>query len=251
MKHVVALSGGKDSTALALWLAENEPREYTYAITPTGNEMPEMIAHWLKIAKILGKPLTPITSGSSLQGLIRKDLRLPNHRQRWCTRRLKLEPYYAWLGKQAPVTSYVGLRADEESRPGMIFPDTDGVTMRFPLREIGWKEQDVWDFLAERDISIPARTDCAMCFWQTLAEWFILWRDYLELYMEAENLERLVSAYHDAPFSFRSPDRDTWPAGLKELRMRFEAGEIPERSLKMMEKKKALRGVGACRVCTL
>jgi tRNA(Ile)-lysidine synthase TilS/MesJ len=28
VKHVVALSGGKDSTALALRLAEVEPREY-------------------------------------------------------------------------------------------------------------------------------------------------------------------------------------------------------------------------------
>lgn len=27
--HIVALSGGKDSTALALALAEREPREYT------------------------------------------------------------------------------------------------------------------------------------------------------------------------------------------------------------------------------
>ena len=46
MKHVVALSGGKDSTALALRLAEIEPREYIYVCTPTGNEPPEMFAHW-------------------------------------------------------------------------------------------------------------------------------------------------------------------------------------------------------------
>lgn len=36
--HVVALSGGKDSTALALRLAETEPRDYTYVCTPTGDE---------------------------------------------------------------------------------------------------------------------------------------------------------------------------------------------------------------------
>ena len=43
MKHVVALSGGKDSTAMALELAEREPRDYVYVCTPTGNE-PEAIA---------------------------------------------------------------------------------------------------------------------------------------------------------------------------------------------------------------
>lgn len=39
--HVVALSGGKDSTAMALRLREVEPREYTYICTPTGNELPQ------------------------------------------------------------------------------------------------------------------------------------------------------------------------------------------------------------------
>lgn len=37
-KHIVGLSGGGDSTALALWLAENEPRDYTYICNWTGNE---------------------------------------------------------------------------------------------------------------------------------------------------------------------------------------------------------------------
>jgi hypothetical protein len=32
-----------------LRLAEVEPRDYVYVITPTG-ELPEMIAHWLKAA---------------------------------------------------------------------------------------------------------------------------------------------------------------------------------------------------------
>ncbi len=56
MKHIVALSGGKDSTAMALRLAEIEPRDYAYVITPTGNELPEMIAHWRKLMDLLGKP---------------------------------------------------------------------------------------------------------------------------------------------------------------------------------------------------
>lgn len=38
MKHIVGLSGGKDSTAMALWLAENQPRDYEYICTPTGEE---------------------------------------------------------------------------------------------------------------------------------------------------------------------------------------------------------------------
>ena len=44
--HVVALSGGHDSTALALLLNEREPRPYNYVCTPTGDELPEMFEHW-------------------------------------------------------------------------------------------------------------------------------------------------------------------------------------------------------------
>lgn len=46
MRHIVGISGGKDSVALALRLQEVEPREYDYLITPTGNELPEMFEHW-------------------------------------------------------------------------------------------------------------------------------------------------------------------------------------------------------------
>lgn len=247
MKHVVALSGGKDSTALAIALAEREPRDYTFVCTPTGNEPPAMFAHWRKVGELLGKPIMPIMR-HSLKGLIEQQRAIPNHRQRWCTRMIKLEPYYEWLAEQTPCVSYVGLRADEESRAGMIFPDADGITMRFPMQEWGWGLQEVVDFLSEREITIPERTDCQWCFWQKLGEWFLLWRDDLASYMEAERLEEWVSAERGKTLTWRSPSRDSWPASLRELRLKFEAGETPKRSLDMMDKR---RNVGSCRACTL
>lgn len=248
-RHIVALSGGKDSTAMALRLAEVEPRDYVYVITPTGNELPEMFAHWRHLSELLGKPLQPIMEGKkSLQGLIRQQKALPNHRARWCTRKIKLEPYYRWLRKQSPCVSYVGLRADEESRPGMIFPDEDDIKMRFPMREWGWTIEDVKTYLRSKNISIPERTDCAMCFWQRIGEWYLLWKDHPEAYKEAEDLEEWVIKERGEVFTLRSPQRDSWPARLSELRAEFEAGKVPARSLSMMDKR---RQVGGCRVCTL
>ena len=52
-KHVVALSGGKDSSAMALALKMFEPADYTFVCTPTGDELPEMDAHWLKLEGLL------------------------------------------------------------------------------------------------------------------------------------------------------------------------------------------------------
>jgi 3'-phosphoadenosine 5'-phosphosulfate sulfotransferase (PAPS reductase)/FAD synthetase len=246
--HVVALSGGKDSTAMALRLAEIEPRDYTYVITPTGNEFPEMLTHWKKLSEILDKPLTIATSGKSLHGLIRQQKMLPNHAARWCTRILKLEPYYAWLSQHTPCVSHVGLRADEESRPGMIFPDADAVQMDFPMRRWGWALADVLSYLKEKGVTIPERTDCMDCFWQKLGEWYLYWRNHRADFDRAAELEEWVSAERGRDCTLRSPQRDKWPASLRELGTRFAAGEVPTTSLKMMDKR---REIGTCRVCTL
>lgn len=250
MKHVVALSGGKDSTAMALRLAEIEPRDYVYVITPTGNELPEMIAHWRHLMELLGKPLTPVLTNTSmsLQTAVRSLVMLPSHRARWCTRKLKLEPYYQWLAGLGPVTSYVGLRADEDERAGMVFKDQGNIVMDFPMKRWGWSLDDVTGYLAARGVDIPNRTDCAACFWQRIGEWYLLWRDNLDQYLEAEALETFVSERRGQSYTFPSPQRDTWPAGLKDLRAEFERGRVPERSSKMMD---ARRQSGACRVCTL
>lgn len=255
-RHIVALSGGKDSTAMALCLAEVEPRAYVYVCTPTGNELPEMIAHWKRLGDLLGSLVLPVTNGSSLQGLIRRHQMLPNHTARWCTRQLKLEPYYRWLEEQKPCVSYVGLRADEEGRSGMMFPDTDGVTMRFPMKEWGWGMADVFSYLEQRNVTIPARTDCAWCYHQTLGEWWRLWKLHPEEYAEAEKYERMVSAFRGKEYTFRNASRDTWPAALSELRARFEAGDVPPRTVLQIdafsgEARRPTMTSGACRACSL
>ena len=232
---------------MALRLMEVEPREYTFVVTPTGNDPAALIAHWLKLGELLGSRVVPV-GHKSLQGLIRAQRAIPNHAQRWCTKYLKLQPYYRWLATVAPATSYVGLRADEETRPGMIFPNANGITMRFPMQEWGWTLDHVRGYLAERGVEVPDRTDCKLCFWQKLAEWYELWRDDPEAWREGIELEAFVTAERGAPFTFRSPSRDTWPASLAELGARFAAGDVPTRSIDRLAK---YRDAGTCRVCTL
>ena len=57
MKHIVGLSFGKDSTCMALALQEREPRDYIYVCTPTGDELPEMVEHMVRIEQLLGQPV--------------------------------------------------------------------------------------------------------------------------------------------------------------------------------------------------
>lgn len=236
MKHVVALSGGKDSSAMALRLAEVEPRTYQYVCTPTGDEPDEMFDHWKRLGKLLGSPVIPVMGGT-LDGLIIAQKALPNYRQRWCTRILKIEPYARWLSQQGEVTSYVGLRADEEEREGGDYLSIPGVKMDFPMRRWGWGLNNVLEYLVKRGISVPKRTDCKLCFFQRLIEWYELWRDCPEDWARGESHEKMTG------HTFRSPSRDTWPASMAGLRERFEKGDIPR------ETRVDVFGNLKCRVC--
>lgn len=223
MTHLVALSGGKDSTALALRLAEiNLGTDYQFAITPTGRELPTMTEHWGRLECLLGKPLQRIPAPTLLD-LIVKYKALPNWRMRWCTRQVKIEPFMAYAQSLAPAICYVGIRADEaDGREGTDWNGVEGVTQSTPLVTWGWGVNQVKEYLRERGVTIPPRSDCDWCFYQRLAEWFRLWRDWPDQWMEGEAIEEWTG------HTFRSAGRDSWPASMKAMRKLFEAGRIPK-----------------------
>lgn len=232
-KHIVALSGGKDSTAMAIALNEREPRNYEYICNETGNELPEMREHWEKLESILGKKIIKVRYKLGLIEASIDEKMLPNVFSRWCTRILKIKPTIAYF-KSLPDDSilYVGLRADEESRKGLW---GDDIIVKTPMRDWGWSEQDVYAFLDSHGICIPTRTDCAICPYQRLGEWRDLYFNHPLEYAEGVALEMAMG------HTIRSPGRDTWPASLAELAIEFENN----RPLK--EYKRA----STCRVCTL
>ena len=234
-RHVVALSGGKDSTAMALRLAEVEPRDYTYICTPTGRELPEMEAHWRSLEGLLGRPILRVTNGT-LDSWIAEWKALPNFRMRWCTRVLKIQPMLAWLKAHQPCVHYVGLRADEEARGGIY----GEIPSDYPLRRWGWGLGRVQGYLRERGVRIPTRTDCDICFFQRLGEWKTLLLRHPARYAEAEALEAMTGS------TFRTPGRDTWPTSLAALRTEFE--KEPELFDRRMEEDSR---DGMCRECSL
>jgi hypothetical protein len=232
----VAFSGGDDSTAMALRMAELG-EDFTCLFTPAGNEPAELFAHIADVVKLIDRPIVQ-PPNLSLMFWIQKHQALPNAMQRWCTRQIKIEPCIAYLTAHPGSTLCVGLRADEDTREGIY---GSYATYRYPLREWGWKEADVQAYNAERGVVVPTRTNCMLCYDQRLGEWWDLWKGKPEEWAKGELVEAQTG------HTFRSPSRDTWPASMKELRERFEAGHLP-------------RGAGVqptlfqhqrCRVCSL
>lgn len=234
--HVVGLSGGKDSTCLALALAELEPREYEFICTPTGDELPELFVHLDDLERRLDQPIKRLGTGETLVQLIDRMQMLPNFRARWCTRILKIEPTIDYMKSLPPgSTLYVGLRADEEERRGIFGED---ITIRFPFREWGWGLPQVQHYLRVAGVNIPRRTDCGFCFYQRIGEWRNLWRDNPDVFARGVEIEERHG------HTFRSPGRDTWPVPLKELGAEFASGR------KLRGEREGDDG-GVCRVCTL
>jgi hypothetical protein len=234
MKQIVAFSGGKDSTALALLMYEHN-EEFDLLFTPTGNEFPELIGHINAVVAKVGKQLI-VPPNRSLEQWITHFGALPNSRQRWCTRLIKVEPCIAYLKQHPGSILCIGLRADEEGREGLY---GSYATYRYPLREAGMNFDAVLALCDRYGLRPKMRTDCAVCPYQRLAEWYWLWRDNPLTWTQGEVWEACTG------HTFRSASRDTWPAAMKDMRIKFETGDVPERSLKNMARDQA------CRVCSL
>ena len=235
-KHVVALSGGKDSTALALRLKELNPNvEYTFVYTPTGDELPEMEEHWRKLEELLGG-ITKLSS-KTLEQLVDEMGMLPNFKRRFCTLKLKIEPFFDFMNKCPPNSiMYVGLRADEPDRVGSILDKDDKFKLEYPFRSWGWGLSEVTEFLHCRGVTIPERTDCGACFFQRIDEWKTLYEKYPDRYQRYVAMENRVSKRRGRSCTLRSPQRDTWPASLEELRKEFIKGRpLRKRKVKAPE----------------
>lgn len=171
MNQFVALSGGVDSTALALLMPDAE-----LVFTDTGWEFPEMYAHLDKFEQVTGRTITRIKSDKgTLPDIIRDQRYMPGHMSRFCTRMSKIEPFHKYLRDKAPAELLIGLRADEEriGNTGVGLPD--GIEIRYPLREMGMRRIDVVRVCAEHDL-LPrypvymARGGCTGCFYKRKSE---------------------------------------------------------------------------------
>ena len=76
---------------------------------------------------------------------------LPSSNARWCTRKMKLEPFEEFVG-DVPTLSYVGIRGDED-REGYISHKAN-IQSIFPFRRNIWSEEIIAIVLSNNNIDI-------------------------------------------------------------------------------------------------
>ena len=238
-RHICGISGGKDSSALAVYLRETVP-EMEYFFCDTGAELPETYEYLTRLEVILGKPIARL---NALRGfdhwfeVFRGTL--PSPQMRWCTKNMKIKPIEEWIG-DAPAISYVAIRADESNRKGYISTKSN-IQTRFPFIEGGIDRDGVMRILADAGIGLPeyynwrTRSGCYFCFYQRKAEWIGLAERHPELFERAVAIERKVlsdaGVDGDADFGSHAMRgrQYTWSGGETLPELRSRRNEILER----------------------
>jgi hypothetical protein len=175
-KLIVPLSGGADSTSLAILLREMFPHvDFDYCFTDTKAEEPEIYETLNSLERYLKKPITRIVPEKGLFELIEQfNGFLPGPTSRWCTRELKLRSFSNWIKQFDGIQKYVfvGIRADESNRLAFTLDQAETV---MPFVEMGVRREDVFALL-EKTIGIPrmyrrrSRSGCSVCPFQRRSE---------------------------------------------------------------------------------
>lgn len=250
-RHVLGISGGKDSAALAVFVRQTYPElDVEYFFTDTGKELPEVHEFLGRLEGFLGKPIARLNPRRNFDFWLREyNHYLPSPQTRWCTRQLKLAPFEQWvrpmLAAGDKVTSYVAIRADEEYREGYSSKHPN-LKISLPFRESGIDRKGVMDILDSSGVGIPkyydwrSRSGCTFCFFQQKIEWVKLRERHPESFEEAKSYEK-NALEHGSPF--------TWTHGesLSELENPDRIAQIIDDFEKRKAREKAKRPINPLR----
>jgi 3'-phosphoadenosine 5'-phosphosulfate sulfotransferase (PAPS reductase)/FAD synthetase len=231
-KHVLGLSGGRDSAALAVYMRQHQPElDIEYFFTDTGKELPEVYEYLGRLEGFLGKPILRLNPDRDFDFWLKQynDF-LPSAQTRWCTRKLKLRPFEEWVRPMLElglkVFSYVAIRSDEDYREGYSSKH-ENLVVRLPFRETGVDKAGVLELLDAAGLGLPtyyswrSRSGCTFCFFQQKIEWVRLMEQHPDRFEEAKAYEKTALA-HGSPF--------TWSEGesLEELTRKERIDQIRE-----------------------
>lgn len=196
VRHLLGLSGGKDSSALAIYLRDKIP-EMEYFFADTGAELPETLAYIDMLEDYLGKPIKRLNAQKGFDYYLKLNGNfLPTAKSRWCTSELKLRPFEEYVGNDNAIT-YVGIRADETYRQGYLSKKPN-ISARYPFIEDGLVKEDIFRILETSGLGVPkyyqwrSRSGCYFCFFQRKEEWVGLHERHPELFEKAKFYE----SYH-------------------------------------------------------
>lgn len=255
--HILSLSGGKDSTALAFFIKENMPevhKKIEYVFYDTGLDLDETYTYLNKIEVFLDKKITYVKPEKSFEDIYYVNKILPSPFRRWCTVELKVKPSQKFLKEkiknegEGRINLYIGIRADESFRLGAQLKseiERKYAVTKYPLVENGINKQDVEEILKKTGINMPeyykwrSRNGCFMCFYQSQHDWIKLYKNAPQLFNKAMEYEKLCAPGHTLRFGLNMDlplSEIIKPHNMKRIEEKYKI--LDERRKKREEKNK-------------
>jgi len=228
MRHIITLSGGRDSSALACFLVKDKAigdLPFELCFTDTQAELPELYTYLDRLEAHLGQPIVRIPGPGYEELLERSHGILPAPWRRWCTDKLKIRPFNKWLtGTEA--TLYIGIRSDESHRADPRFTRRKATVKRWPLVELGIDRTAVGEILRRHGLHdnpiyrVKPRSGCWCCYYQSASAWKRISQLHPDLFARAKMWEEreLVANHHDPKtFTFSARFRLSQIEGQQEI----------------------------------
>jgi 3'-phosphoadenosine 5'-phosphosulfate sulfotransferase (PAPS reductase)/FAD synthetase len=251
VRHVCGISGGKDSSALAVFL-RNEVPDMEYFFCDTGAELPETYEYLTRLEVVLGKPIERLNADRGFDHWFEMFRgALPSPQMRWCTNYMKIKPLEDWIG-DTPTISYVAIRADEANRKGYVSTKPN-IETRFPFIDAGIDHDRVMQILDDAGVGLPdyyqwrTRSGCYFCFFQRKTEWIGLSDRHPDLFDRAVAIEQKVlqdaGADGNADFTDQAMKgrQYTWSGGETLVQLRDRRDEILDKHSKNMTRNQQAR----------
>ena len=241
VRHLLGLSGGKDSSALAIYLRDRVP-DMEYFFADTGAELPETLEYIDLLEDYLGKPIVRLNADRDFDHYLKLNGNfLPTTKTRWCTSELKIRPFEEYVGNDQAIT-YVAIRADEAHRKGYLSTKPN-ISARYPFIEDGQTKEDILAILEKSGIGMPgyykwgrSRSGCYFCFFQQKAEWVRLAQKYPDLFEAAKKYEQ----YHKAEGRMQTWSQGEYLEKLWERRDQILEEATERESIERQRQKKKL-----------
>ena len=251
IKHVLGLSGGKDSSALAIYMKDNFPDlDIEYFFTDTGEELDEVYEYLNYLEGYLGKSINYLDPKRDFKHYLKQyNNFLPSAQSRWCTVRLKLTPFEKWVEKEFiekgfKIYSYVAIRSDESFREGL--KSKKDIKTILPFRDNHIDKEGVFEILENSGLGLPkyyewrSRSGCTFCFFQRKIEWVGLLERHPEAFEQAKAMEKTALS-SGSPFTWCEQE------SLEELSKPERIAQIKLDHQKKIEAQKARKKINPLR----
>ena len=201
-KNIVSFGAGQNSTAMIIMMKNQGIKIDAIIYSEVGNEMPETYVFLKEFKLWCKKNKLKFVEVKSKLGSIRehytKNKIIPYRMFRHCTHKFKIVPINKWIkdiyGIKEPINMFMGIASDEKHRKDKI-KGRKQFTYKFPLIDQEVDREGCVDIIKKEGLSVPVKSGCYFCPFQTKKVWSKLLKEHPELYEDSNEFEKNGRAY--------------------------------------------------------